>query len=332
MLRFPLRRLKMQFRHLAPIAVLLLIASCVTIIESPEELLEDVRTGSVCCQSFSQMRYQALVANKPVTLTLTKGTPIFVFGNERSYFGAYSLDQNRGRVMEFRTYFYRRHVFMPMFTFLNASHEVVAVLRPERVRSGAGDVQEPPVGHSFFTGEVRIPQQAAFMVVHTSSAAPHPPTIFDYSSPRVVNLPRAVGGELRLTLLDAEPMAVIADSLEPQREAEADLFILAEVSGKRIPTSRPRRWAGRIVANIVSRRVPAKLTTFRLEGRRVYLGLLNMASKPSLDFTAEISFAPEEDKTYVVKGDLGGGDAVLWVEDFHTKTVIREVRATRASR
>jgi hypothetical protein len=118
-------------------------------------------------------------------------------------------------------------------------------------------------------------------------------------------------------------VALVRDSARFTSERKADFFFVSKVGDRKIEDSYTRtgqRNAGNgsyMTPVLVERNVPAQLATFTIVGRARYAApILEMTSNQRLlDVTGTVTFAPEQHRTYVVKGELGERYSAVWVEE-----------------
>lgn len=126
------------------------------------------------------------------------------------------------------------------------------------------------------------------------------------------------------------PVATIKDSVMAYSSAKADLFYLTHVEERRIEDSRSRTLKvnyGRglnMTPVVLERKVPARTSTFKVVGRTEYAAPILALTNAVYQVTGDIKIAPEKDKTYIVKGELGENYSAVWIEDMETNSVVGE--------
>lgn len=176
----------------------LTISACAT--RSTVVLRHDLATRSVCCATFTEMKFSQLGTDE-VDVSLGSGSPIFTFDEGKSYFAAFKLpDNDRVPGLMFRSYlsgtfFPDVSVFMPSFVFLDASRKPISV---------ASDVQMHKGGENmwsgiFYTGEVRIPATAEYVVVYTTDR-PHQPLSATAENGMVWPVPSNLSGQMKIAV------------------------------------------------------------------------------------------------------------------------------------
>jgi len=124
------------------------------------------------------------------------------------------------------------------------------------------------------------------------------------------------------------PLATVKDSSKKYSASKIDLFYLKKIDGKKIEDSRSRT----LIANsgkgfyispvIVSRKIPAKLCTVMITGRTEYAAPILALTGKVYEVSGEVEFYPEEDKTYIVKGELTEKYSSVWIEDVESKRIV----------
>ena len=137
-----------------------------------------------------------------------------------------------------------------------------------------------------------------------------------YTLAGVVTCPDAAGAPVAA-------VAVIRDSAKFTSQNRADIFYLSKIGETKIEDSYMRtaqRNAGQgmvMSTALVERNVPAQLATFTISGHTRYAApILALTSGPQLlGVTGTVTFAPEQYKRYVVKGELGERYSAVWIEE-----------------
>ena len=130
------------------------------------------------------------------------------------------------------------------------------------------------------------------------------------------------------------PVAVIADSGQPEDGTKAQMFVIAEVDGNRIPTSigaSAQASQGRgfsLSATFIDRKVPAKPMKVKLLATHTTAAPIHaMASQLAGTFYSVegvVDFSPLPGGRYVVKGELKKVGSSVWIEDAVTNKVVTE--------
>ncbi len=122
------------------------------------------------------------------------------------------------------------------------------------------------------------------------------------------------------------PLATIRDSTQSETSNRAQFYFLSEINGRRvdnvlIATKVANNGRG-FSLNTASygRDLPAKPVTVTLEGRISYGAPIQEIFNMGTVYTVEkkVSFTPESNKTYVVKGVLTAERKDVWLEDAET--------------
>lgn len=116
-------------------------------------------------------------------------------------------------------------------------------------------------------------------------------------------------------------VAVFRDSAKAINERSADLFYLSKIDDQKIEdsnmrTERVNRGRGMLMGHeVVERNVPAQPATFTIEGRTQYAAPILQIAGNTRTVTGTVTFTPEQHKTYIVKGQLGGNYSAVWIEE-----------------
>ncbi len=124
------------------------------------------------------------------------------------------------------------------------------------------------------------------------------------------------------------PLAKIQDTFTPRSDRAADFFILDRVNGKQVDNAlrattmqnEGRGFAMDVVG--YTRDVPAVAATFSIKGRTHYAAPILELTNKVYQVKGDISFAPQTNRTYAVRGVLGPDYSAVWIEDVENKTVI----------
>jgi hypothetical protein len=126
------------------------------------------------------------------------------------------------------------------------------------------------------------------------------------------------------------PVATIKDSVNPISESKADFFYVSEIDGKRIEDSRLRTLRtnqGRgfhMIPLAIERDVPTQSSILTLVGRTEYAAPILALTNTVYQVTGKITFSPEADKSYIVRGELGEDRSAVWIEDEATGKKVGE--------
>ena len=133
------------------------------------------------------------------------------------------------------------------------------------------------------------------------------------------------------------PTATIKDtviSLSPQK---ANFFYVSHVNGKRIDDSLIKTRQinyGRgmqMTPETIERQVAIGPTVVTIVGRTEYAAPILALTNDVYEVKGDISFTPEENKTYSIYGELGENYSVVWLEDESNHKVIVDKIEIRGS-
>lgn len=122
------------------------------------------------------------------------------------------------------------------------------------------------------------------------------------------------------------PIATIRDSANSETSSRAQFYYVSEIDGQRIrtvlgATRSANQGRGFSLSPVTfARDVPARLSTFTIEGRIGYGAPIQEIVNQSTVYSIErrITFTPESNKTYVVKGTLTAERKEVWLEEADT--------------
>lgn len=126
------------------------------------------------------------------------------------------------------------------------------------------------------------------------------------------------------------PLAYIQDTTVTRRATNTDIFFASKVNGKPISESRSATGQanygrGFVMSPVtIGRQIPAQPVTLTIVGRRHYAAPILTLVNKVYEVSGEIQFTPEENQTYVVKGELGENYSAVWLEDARNAQVIGE--------
>jgi len=126
------------------------------------------------------------------------------------------------------------------------------------------------------------------------------------------------------------PIATIRDTAVSETSSRAQFFYLSEIDGRKIDnvfsaSKRANHGRGFLMGTVEhARDVPARASTFTLEGRVSYGAPIAEMLNSSTMYTVQktLKFAPQSNKTYVVKGTLSEERKEIWLEDAASGTRI----------
>jgi hypothetical protein len=130
------------------------------------------------------------------------------------------------------------------------------------------------------------------------------------------------------------PIATIADSGFSEGSTKAQLFVLSEIDGNKIPTSvgaSAGANAGqgfKLRTNFVTRDVPAKPMKVKLLATHSTGAPIHAMFSQAIGtfFTVEgiVEFNPQPNGKYIVKGELKKEGSSVWIEDASTNQAVTE--------
>lgn len=121
----------------------------------------------------------------------------------------------------------------------------------------------------------------------------------------------------------AGPLATIRDTSISETASRSQFFFLSEIDGRLIDNGRSvskRANTGRgfaLTPQAFSREVPAKQSTFTLKAEIEYGAPIQAMLNAGTLYKAErkVTFTPQSNKTYIVKGTLTADKQDVWLED-----------------
>jgi hypothetical protein len=122
------------------------------------------------------------------------------------------------------------------------------------------------------------------------------------------------------------PIATIRDTAVSETSNRAQFYFLGEIDDRKVDnvlfaTRKANRGQGFSLSPVVfSRDVPARASKLKLEARIGYGAPLQEMLNTGTLYVAEamLSFTPESNKTYVVKGTLTAEKQEVWLEEAET--------------
>jgi PBP1b-binding outer membrane lipoprotein LpoB len=124
------------------------------------------------------------------------------------------------------------------------------------------------------------------------------------------------------------PIATVKDSVKTYSTKKADFFYLKAIDGNTIEDSRSRTLrvnSGRglyMEPVVLDRNIPAKECTVTIVGRTVYAAPILALTNTVYEVSGDMVFNPEQNKTYIVKGELGKEYSAVWIEEAESKQII----------
>ncbi len=124
---------------------------------------------------------------------------------------------------------------------------------------------------------------------------------------------------------------MIKDSVTPYSTRKADFFYLDEINGRPVLNSAVQtriantgRGTDSLVPNMVENKVPLQASVFKITGHTEYSAPVQAMLYHVDSISGTVSFTPEKDKIYVVKGDLDEAHSVIWVEEEASHRLVGE--------
>ncbi|WP_156226400.1 hypothetical protein [Herbaspirillum chlorophenolicum] len=126
------------------------------------------------------------------------------------------------------------------------------------------------------------------------------------------------------------PTAILKDSSDVYSMSKADIFYTLSVNGDEIDnalftTRRVNEGRGAIMAvQKVQRPIPAQPLKVSVSARTTYAAPIMAMANTVYGVKGIVSFTPEVDKVYVVRGKLSETYSAVWIEEEISKTVVGE--------
>lgn len=127
------------------------------------------------------------------------------------------------------------------------------------------------------------------------------------------------------------PVATIHDSAGPMESKKADLFFVTQVDGRKVKDSLTEtiiRNQGRgfsLSPFMLVHDVPAKPILVSLSGITHYAAPILALTGTVYQVEGTVSFAPEANKDYIVKGSLGPEMTSVWIEEQGSGKIVGRV-------
>ncbi len=275
------------------------------------------------------MQFTDVPLGTAVTVTIDAKSPSCMVDGIPRRFASFSLpDGFSRRYLDFVSLphgdgwtIYKLKTLVPVFTFLDVDRQVI-------VTTDSGRMENRRLfGGNRFEGRVAVPARSRYVIVHGTEQAPGP--LIVHGDPGyMASIPGSRLGSLTLTLSNVG-MARVTDTGLAEDSSKAKLFYLASVDGIRVypNAASESRFASsgagmNLRPQFPSRLVPVKPLKVIVVGTHATGAPIHeLASRAAGTFwsvEAELDFAPEIDKTYVVKGNLQTEGSTVWIEDAAT--------------
>lgn len=129
------------------------------------------------------------------------------------------------------------------------------------------------------------------------------------------------------------PVSMIQETAVRVDRGKAQMFFLSEINGVYVSDNSASRSFGASIGKgnnltIVdsSYEIPAEKRTYKIVGNHVWAmdgrGLL----EADLTVSGEVTFMPEEGRTYLISGSLGVKESVVWIKDTVTDKILAEFK------
>lgn len=135
------------------------------------------------------------------------------------------------------------------------------------------------------------------------------------------------------------PVASVADSGFAEGGTKAQLFVLSEVDGNKIPnsfTASAQASYGqgfRLNTRFVERLVPAKTMKVAIRGSHTtgapIQAMFSQAAGTFFSVEGVVEFTPKADARYIVRGELRKEGSTVWIEDAQTNQPVTEKVTTK---
>jgi maltose operon protein len=159
----------------------------------------ELPANAACCASYAGMKYATLTLDQAASAELRSGSAVHEFADGRSYYRAFALPAHAGPVkLAFRTYVRGlipyATVVRPQFVFLDPSKSEIARKPDPPVFPGSDFFRG-----AFFKGEVDVPGNAAYVIVHTSDRPATPWNLYSENGTPWAAMP-SMTGSLRIVV------------------------------------------------------------------------------------------------------------------------------------
>jgi hypothetical protein len=282
---------------------------------------------------YAAVRFATMPKNGSYEATFPESGPRFSFPEGPSTFVGLALPARpQPAYLRFKSVFggsFMRgaNVLVPAFVFLDRNKAPIETAVPPRILK-AWALE----GGTYYSYQVRIPEQAAFVVAAPARSINEPfvRTLPDGTQQAI---PLATVGRTRLEL-SSVPTAIVADSVVVVSQARAQMFVLKEIGGKSIPDSfgdsrSLSQGRGPNLTTVVTRReVPAGKIRVTLRGAEAtgapILSLIDVIAGDDPEVEAVVDFEPAEGREYIVRGQLQEHGSSIWIEDAATGQPVTE--------
>ena len=125
--------------------------------------------------------------------------------------------------------------------------------------------------------------------------------------------------------------SVIEDTETRIDDGKADLFYLTHVNGNRVKNSRSetQSWSygqGNLLTTVlITHPVAATEQTFSIIGRTIYAMPARALASTVYEVKGDVTFVPEPDVTYLIRGELTDERSSVWLERSDTGEVVETI-------
>lgn len=125
-------------------------------------------------------------------------------------------------------------------------------------------------------------------------------------------------------------ISIIGSSEKRHSSGKSDLFYLSKVNGKTIENTLGATRSATygqgfyLTTKLLKTNVPSEEAVFSIIGRTEHAAPIQAFSDEVYEVKGDITFRPEANKEYVVKGILGGSYSAVWIELKETGDVIQQ--------
>lgn len=207
-------------RTLAIAAIALSLAACGAVPEAPTKEQEvALNAKQLCCEDFKVIKYEALALKAPKSAILDSNADARQFAQGRSYFKAFEIPAGPAQGLWIKSYFNGlliKQFLQPLTLFLDSDYKPLGTAAP-RLQFREGNLFGD--GNARMEGGVRVPANARYLLVFTTSSFPGGPDsvrtapstgafligstpVITTNPGKTIELERSVTGELSLELED----------------------------------------------------------------------------------------------------------------------------------
>lgn len=207
-------------RKLAIAAIAFGLTACGSVPEAPTKDQEaELNAKQLCCEEFGVIRYEALALKAPKRAILDSNADVRQFAQGRSYFKAFEIPEAPAQGLWIKSYFnglFIKQYLQPLALFLDADYKPLGTAVP-RLQFQDGNIFGDR--NARMEGGVRVPANARYLLVFTTSSFPGVPDsartapstgaflvgntpVITTNPGKTIGLERSVTGELSLELED----------------------------------------------------------------------------------------------------------------------------------